>query len=664
MDDVCNDFIESHQKLLPFVSKGASTFIKITVQGAAKKLNNLFGKEPNTPDISEYENSDVDQEYDSEDGSEDADIDPVVSLAMSKCAISQKWPCTLCKPVIFLAKLGRHLEKKHPENPEVEDVLKTDNKKLRPRLFKRIQARMNYQYHVENGLDLASQINVNQIYTKKDGSELKLDRTVCPQCKKNMSKRHLMSHIKNFCNETQIDSITSTNDESEPSLTSQQEKQQEKQQQPPRQQQAKGKLAALGLKHDEKVRTLLANLKGDSIGAVVEKDEILLEYASYQAQKYVKSRTEQTGRQNLRLLVNFLLHCRLNSDNIFSASDLLDPGKYKQITSCLESFAGEDGDGKILHPSRGKRAGELLADLAKSGRDFAILTKQPNLRDTIMQWEELHERRHALVSKNAREVLKLRTLNTKTPFPLFEDIAKLNKHLDDKMTAWKFQKTQAAYLEICKAVLAKIILFNRKRQGEAAKILVSDFQRSLEANKQKGDPHVIQSMDRVAQFLQKSMFLLEFVAKGGGRGAVLLTDTMLARIKDIVKLRKHIVTGGSQFLFARPGSCGTHLVGHTALTEEARAAGVTDPTLFKSTHLRKHMATMAQSCHMGEGDKSLLVAYMNHTALVHSTYYETKLTDVAKGTVAQILYRINNGEFDNRTITQKDIASDPVHMAG
>ena len=38
---------------------------------------------------------------------------------------------------------------KHAENPEVK-----------PRLFKRNQARMNYQYHVENGLNIASQTDL------------------------------------------------------------------------------------------------------------------------------------------------------------------------------------------------------------------------------------------------------------------------------------------------------------------------------------------------------------------------------------------------------------------------------------------------------------------------------------------------------------------------
>ena len=40
---------------------------------------------------------------------------------------------------------------KHAENPEVK-----------PRLFKRNQARMNYQYHVENGLNITNRDTINQ----------------------------------------------------------------------------------------------------------------------------------------------------------------------------------------------------------------------------------------------------------------------------------------------------------------------------------------------------------------------------------------------------------------------------------------------------------------------------------------------------------------------
>ena len=90
------------------------------------------------------------------------------------------------------------------------------------------------------------------------------------------------------------------------------------------------------------------------------------------------------------------------------------------------------------------------------------------------------------------------------------------------------------------------------------------------------------------------------------------------------------------------------------LTAEAINAKECRPELFRSTALRNHIATMAQTCHLAENDKALLVSYRNYTQLVHSTYYEKKLTDVAKGTVAQILFRIITDEFYGRTKRDHD----------
>ena len=63
-----------------------------------------------------------------------------------------------------------------------------------------------------------------------------------------------------------------------------------------------------------------------------------------------------------------------------------------------------------------------------------------------------------------------------------------------------------------------------------------------------------------------------------------------------------VVKSGSKYLFARPGSCATPLVGHAALTAEAKEAKIADHKLFTSTALRKHMATMAQTEYMAECD--------------------------------------------------------------
>ena len=684
-----NELLESQKEVAPLLSKDANEMIRLSARSVSKTLGAFVTQKQKKTATSKEEDSEFESPSQSEAGSDREQSDNY-EMGLAKLDNTQKYPCGLCRPVKFQSKHSRHLRLVHSDDKEVSKILAVENSELRSLLFKKMLLDMNYQFHIDNGLNPADSdpTKTVQVYTKRDGSTVTMERTICHRCKRGMAKKHLMPHLKNYCNSVKIDQLREkldmVVDDSEDDRRDDgsegdrrddgsegdsdgmeddkgaraKESQQEEYQTPKRAHQSLGKLALMGDSYTPKLRELLASIQGDNIVEVVKKDEVLMEYVSYQAEQYARSRTLQTGRQNIRLLVNFLLHCRVHSESIWSASHLLDPTKYKEISSCLESFAGVDEQGGLKHPSKGKRTGELLSELSKSGIDHAILTKDYQLREDILRWQDLHKRRHFLVSKTARETLKLRTLNTRNFFPFFEDIQKLNDYLNKRMESWKYEKTETAYVSICVAVLSKIILFNRKRQGEASKIMLADFERSLVMNRDESDPHVIASMDRQSQFLTKKMFYLEFVTKGGGRGAVLLTNLMLEKVKQIVQLRRFVVKSHNPYLFARPGLCATHLIGHKALTEEAEASGVARPHLFKSTNLRKHMATLAQSCDLADKDRSLLVAYMNHTGLVHSTYYEKRLSDVAKGTVAQILYRINTGEFDGRTIRDTDIRDD------
>lgn len=637
-----NSFLQVQQKSWAEIDAEDHSLIKVQCLAIASTICSFFEKSEKASAISECDPfvSDCDA------GSSDSETDSLpTEMSAAKACSSQKWPCTLCKPAVFVAKHSRHLTSIHSNDKEVSQILAHKNSEMKGLLFKRLQFRMNYDYHKRNNLDPAHPSNVVQAYTRKDGSSRNTVRTICHQCLRPVAKTNLVPHLEKYCNETKIKTLEASSSD-EPKYEDDT---------PVRAHQVLGKSARMPDKLDDDLKAFLSNMRGDIVVGVVENDPVLMEFVSYQSERYAGSRTEQTGRQNVRHVVNFLLHCRTNSDNIVTGSDLVDPTKYKSVAKCLSSWAGTGADGKPRHPSKSKRVGELLSELSKSAIDYAIGNELVDLRGSVLLWQDLHKRRHALVSKNTREQLKLRTLNSQTFFPFFEDIEKLNKHLDNKMETWVYQETEEAYLKICSAVLAKIILFNRKRQGEASKILVTDFERSLQKNQSKGDPHVLDSMDRVSRFLQKSMFMLEFVAKGGGRGAVLLTDVMLSRMKDIVRMRPAVVLSKSVYFFARPGRCSSHIQGHTVLTAEAKEAQVKSPELFKSTALRKHMATMAQTCHLTGNDKALLVSYMNHTQLVHSTYYEKQLTDVAKGTVAQILFRMNTGEFDGRTVTEQDL---------
>ena len=83
------------------------------------------------------------------------------------------------------------------------------------------------------------------------------------------------------------------------------------------------------------------------------------------------------------------------------------------------------------------------------------------------------------VSCVARRNLQHRKRNGVLFLPLTEDVIQLNKFLVTEVN--KFLQTALdsadASFSLSQVVLAKLILFNRKRQGEASKIKLEDYQK-------------------------------------------------------------------------------------------------------------------------------------------------------------------------------------------
>ena len=75
--------------------------------------------------------------------------------------------------------------------------------------------------------------------------------------------------------------------------------------------------------------------------------------------------------------------------------------------------------------------------------------------------------------------MKGRKFNKVMIFPLMKDIKRLDKYLDDKLPSILVSSDAADYRELAKVLLSKVILYNRKRQGEASLLLVADSERAL-----------------------------------------------------------------------------------------------------------------------------------------------------------------------------------------
>ena len=85
------------------------------------------------------------------------------------------------------------------------------------------------------------------------------------------------------------------------------------------------------------------------------------------------------------------------------------------------------------------------------------------------------------ISLHALATLDVNKYNKPRLVPLVQDLAKLHSYLETKSVtlAEEMQVDLACYPELAEVCLVQIILFNRKRSGEAERIKLSEYKEAL-----------------------------------------------------------------------------------------------------------------------------------------------------------------------------------------
>lgn len=96
--------------------------------------------------------------------------------------------------------------------------------------------------------------------------------------------------------------------------------------------------------------------------------------------------------------------------------------------------------------------------------------QQKQIADTFLQlygcdWK-------TSISAKALNSLSQRKFNKTQLLPLVEDVVKMNSYLNKRAEEIKKNWTEESYAEFAKICLAQVILFNRKRSGEAERMTV------------------------------------------------------------------------------------------------------------------------------------------------------------------------------------------------
>lgn len=395
---------------------------------------------------------------------------------------------------------------------------------------------------------------------------------------------------------------------------------------------------------------VLARMKDDEIKTAVLKDDTILHYGNSLCEEKGNILHHRTYISNkLRNLGRLLIAAKDLDSSVSSVFDLMKRAKWDTLTTCVKSVAGYSVDTNRFHkPTLATNLGHRMQRCAEL-EHFSSLKAgdkdKSNVTETFLQMYRLGWSKE--ISSKAHASLQEQKYNKPHRLPLVEDVVRFNKALESRAanlcTAIE-DNPEVHYPELARVSLAQIILFNRKRSGEAQRMTIKNF-----VDAKKGgevDETIKKTLSKFEQKLCETHLRVEIKGKKQRRVPVLLTQQMLRQLNTLLKYRRAAKVEEPVFIFARPGKAEFPYRGSDCLREFAFQSGLKRPESVTSTKLRKQLATLAQLLNLKENNQDLVAAFQGHDIRVHREYYRLPESTLQIAKVSKLLHCINEGTID------------------
>ena len=231
------------------------------------------------------------------------------------------------------------------------------------------------------------------------------------------------------------------------------------------------------------------------------------------------------------------------------------------------------------------------------------------------------------INRAARTTLDKRKWNKPKLLPLTADIQKLVGHFKETIASSIIAlgnncSDVKAYRDLSSAILCSIILFNRRRSGEPARMKINAYKAVIDKKTVLND-EVSESLTEFERQLCDSFKRIEIRGKKNKMVAILLTREMERAIDLLIKLRHEVkINPDNPYLFpvSSNGSV-KNIRGSDAIRKHVKLCNLKCPESITSTNLRKHVATLSQILNLEKNELEMLARFLGHDLEIHKQYY-------------------------------------------
>ena len=255
------------------------------------------------------------------------------------------------------------------------------------------------------------------------------------------------------------------------------------------------------------LQKVFASMKMDETSLVARNDDIISNYGAIQAERLGPEHFHEIS-QGMRQLARLLI--QLRTDNtVTQLKDALKPECFDHIIASVKSLCSFDNSStqSVGTPSLALKLGHAIKKCIAIQRGKALRTKDETLLQEQDNLQKLMESEWGdKVSSHSLTTLHKREFNKVNLLPLAEDLEKLRKHLLARIAALTEIVSKKPTLEnwgqLAEVTLCRVIIFNKRRGGEASKMLLDAFNNRPDWNEMTS-PGIRASLEPVERQLCK-----------------------------------------------------------------------------------------------------------------------------------------------------------------
>nr|CAH7745321.1 unnamed protein product [Callosobruchus chinensis] len=386
--------------------------------------------------------------------------------------------------------------------------------------------------------------------------------------------------------------------------------------------------------HNQFVENILNNFKNDHVSNVCKNDGLIRMLGMIIFEKHGNSQHEYI-RQTMRQMGRLLLEIREISETYRdrNLSFFIHPNYFDTVICAVKNLCRatmtDHGRTQYEIPSLALKIGHSLRKCVGLLRGQSLRAGLLNENENLKSFLELLDLEWTCrISSSALNTMIANKMNCAEVLPLTEDLMKLNKYIAKEIAIFavllkKNPEEKYAWIRLAEALLARIILFNKRRSGEASKLTINQF--LTETNwKKECTGELWATLSKFERELARRQKLIQIVGKRGRVVPIILTEDVTEGIKLLISTRSSIgVNVKNIYVFARINNSSiAHMRGSDALRNCVSRADLKQPSSMTGTKLRKYIATVSQVLNLKNNELDWLARHLGHDIRVHRDFID------------------------------------------